>query len=102
MESRFELLIVSNIFSVDDSGNYDWDDAIGCNDYEEAIKEMKRDIANTTNTKLQRTIHYDIWEYDEEDNIINEWVFDYNGNEIVDFKEWLKSLTEDELKYYEE
>lgn len=102
MESKFELLIVPNIFSIDDKGTYDFYDVISCDDYEEAICEMKKDIATTTNEEYQKTIHYDIWEYDDEDNIINTWEFDCQGNEIADFDEWLNNLTEEELKYFEE
>lgn len=98
MEQRFELLIVPNIFSIDGSG--EWYDVISCNTYEEAIQEMHKDIANTTNTELQKTIHYDIWEYDNEDNVINEWTFDCDGNSIEDFEEWLSGLSEEEQKYF--
>ena len=101
MEQRFELLVVPNIYSVDDEGTYDFYDVVPCDDYEEAIREMKKDI-ETTNEEYQKTIHYNIWEYDVEDNVINEWVFDCNGNEIKDFQEWLSNLTEEELKYFEE
>ena len=44
MEKRFELMVVPNIFSIDDKGHYDFYDAIPCDDYEEAIREMKKDI----------------------------------------------------------
>ena len=102
MEKRFELLIVPNIYSVDDKGIYDFYDVVPCNDYEEAIQIMKRDIKNTTNEELQKTIHYDVWEYDEEDNVINEWAFDCNGKKIDNFEEWIRNLTENELKYFDE
>lgn len=102
MEKRFELLVVPNIYSVDDKKSYDWYDVILCDTYEEAIQEMKKDVENVLNKELQKTIHYNIWEYDVEDNVINEWVFDCNGNEIKDFQEWLSNLTEEELKYFEE
>ena len=100
VEQKFELLIIPNIFSINGGG--EWYDVVLCDDYEEAIREMKEDIATATNEEYQKTIHYDIWEYDDEDNVINEWVFDCNGKEIDNFEEWLNGLTEEELKYFDE
>ena len=98
--SKFEVVITPNIFSFTHGEKSGILDILCAETYEEALKEMHKDIESVKDSPIANAYHYDIWEYDEEtrENIVNEWVFDWTGKEIENFEEWLKTLSKEELK----
>jgi hypothetical protein len=95
---KFEMLVIPNIWSATDGEKGETTVIVGAETFDEAIKIMKEDIEDVKDSPIANAYHYDIWEYDDEDNIINCWVFDWKGKEIENFEEWLKTLSEEELR----
>lgn len=77
-EDRFEWLEVPNDFGTNDEAEIE----IVCSfaTYEEAYEDMMLHIKADEHLSTASDYHYDIWEYDDDDIVINEWQFDYHGN----------------------
>lgn len=94
---RFEVIVTPNIFSVDETQGI-VDTIIPAETYDKAIKEMQDDIERVKDSPIANLYHYNVWEYDDEDDIIGVWVFDWKGNPIEDMDKWLENLPEEELQ----
>ena len=99
-ESKFEIIVTPNIFSFTHGEKGEITTILCAESYNEALKEMYKDIKSVSDSPIANAYHYNIVEYDEEtrNNVINEWVFDWNGKEVENLEEWLKTLSESELK----
>lgn len=70
----YEMWIVPNSFTENGQGNIDVIHEF--DSYEEAYEDVLNEVKDDKNPDY----HYTIVEYDENDNVTNEWQFDHNGN----------------------